>query len=205
MINKNLFENIKTKYGDVASWAVWEEPGIKPKSNMGYLNIFDLQKNPSLLETINNNVVMVGLNFSRPLVPTDPFKNFHDLSPHANDFKIRFAFRNTSFYGGYMTDIIKNLEMKDSRDVRIYLKKNPSIIQDNIQSFRNELLEIGAIQPILLAFGYDTYNIISKNLKKNEFSFLIKLLHYSHQVSKEKYKDIVLGQINDAMECLRLT
>ena len=198
MINKNLFDNIKTKYGDVASWAVWEEPGIKPKSNMGYLNIFDLQKNHSLLETLNNNVVMVGLNFSRAFVPTEPFKNFHDLSPYANDFKIRYAFRNTNFYGGYMTDIIKNLEMKDSSDVYTYLKNNPNIILDNIILFRNELLEIGAFQPRLLAFGGEVYNILNKNLKKNEYSFLIKLLHYSHQISKEKYKDIVLGQIYNA-------
>jgi hypothetical protein len=89
---------------------------------MGNMNIYDLHKNPDLLEILKNNVVMVGLNFSRPLLPTEPFKNFHDLSPYANDFKIRYAFRNTQFYGAYMTDIIKNLEMKSSNEVRSYLK-----------------------------------------------------------------------------------
>jgi hypothetical protein len=122
MISIELFEKIKIKYGDVASWAVWDDAGIKPKSNMGNMNIFDLHENPDLLEILRNNVVMVGLNFSRPLLPTKPFKNFHDLSPHANDFKIRYAFRNTQFYGAYMTDIIKNLEMKSSNEVRSYLK-----------------------------------------------------------------------------------
>ena len=51
MISKKLYEKIKVKYGDVASWAVWEEPGLKPKSNMGHLNIFNLQNNPSLSYT----------------------------------------------------------------------------------------------------------------------------------------------------------
>lgn len=35
MISQELFERIKTKYGDVASWAVWDDAGSKPKSNMG--------------------------------------------------------------------------------------------------------------------------------------------------------------------------
>ena len=52
MISIEIFETIKQKYGDVASWAVWEDVGAKPKSNMGHLNIFDLQKNPTLLEVL---------------------------------------------------------------------------------------------------------------------------------------------------------
>jgi hypothetical protein len=204
MISKILYEKIKATYGDVASWAVWEEPGAKPKSNIGHLNIFDLQKNPSLLETLKTNVVMVGLNFSRPLEPTEPFKNFHDLYPHANDFKIRYAFRNTDFYGAYMTDIIKNMEMKVSCDVRTYLKNNPSIVQENILLFQNELLEIEANRPILLAFGRDAYNLLHENLKKNEYAILIKLTHYSHQISKEEYKDRALRQIKDAMNYQRI-
>lgn len=204
MISNRLYEKIKTKYGDVASWAVWEEPGEKPKSNMGYLNIFNLQKNPSLLETLKNNVVMVGLNFSRPLEPTEPFKNFHDLSPHANDFKIRYVFKDTAFYGAYMTYIIKNTEMKVSRDVRTYLKNNPSVVKENISFLRKELSDIESNQPILLAFGRDTYNLLHENLEKHEYANLIKLTHYSHQISKEEYKEKVLRQINDAMNCQKM-
>jgi hypothetical protein len=204
MISKELYKKIRTKYGDVASWAVWEEPGAKPKSNMGHLNIFDLQKNPSLLGTLNNNVVMIGLNFSRPLERSEPFKNFHDLNPYANDFKIRYAFRDTEFYGAYMTDIIKNMAMKVSHNVRTYLRNYPSIVQENISLFRYELSEVEANQPILLAFGSYVFNLLHENLQKKEYSMLIKLTHYSHQISKEKYKDKVLSQINDAMQCQRI-
>lgn len=199
MVRIEIFEIIKQKYGDVASWAVWEDVGVKPKSNMGHLNIFDLQKNPTLLEVLKSNVVMLGLNFSRPVVPTEPFKNFHDLSPRANDFKIRYAFRGTEFYGAYMTDVIKNLEMKDSGDVKALLKKNTNLIQENISVLREELSDLHANKPILLAFGVDAYNFLINNLRKDEYSKLIRLTHYSHQISKENYKKEVFGQIQAAL------
>jgi hypothetical protein len=166
---------------------------------MGNMNIFDLHENPDLLEILRNNVVMVGLNFSRPLLPTEPFKNFHDSNPHANDFKIRYAFRNTQFYGAYMTDIIKNLEMKSSNDVRSYLKKYPNVVQENISFFREEISELETSEPVLLAFGIDAYNLLYNNLKRYEYSKLVRLTHYSHQISKEEYKEEVISQINDAM------
>ena len=113
MVTLELYKKMAEKYGDVGSWAVWEAPGSTPKSNMGYANIFDLDKYPKLLDTLKNNVVMVGLNFSRPLIATEPFKNFHDLNPYANDFKIRYAFEGTEFYGAWMTDVIKYHEEVD--------------------------------------------------------------------------------------------
>jgi hypothetical protein len=199
MISKELFERIKTKYGDVASWAVWEKAGEKPKSNMGKMDVFDLQKNPSLLSTLKNNVVMIGLNFSRPLIPTVPFKNFHDSSPHANDFKIRYALGDTQFYGAYMTDIIKNTEIKSAHDVRKHLKENPKIVRENIVKFREELSDLEPQKPILFAFGVDAYNILYSNLRSDEYFKLIRLTHYSHQISKEDYKQEVLHQIDEAI------
>lgn len=206
MISREIYERMSRKYGDVGSWAVWEEAGLKPKSNMGHLNIFDLKKNPSLLETLNNNVVMVGLNFSRSLIPIGvstvpgedqkPFKNFHDLSPRANDFKIRYAFKGTDFYGVYMTDVIKNLEMVDSKDVKKHLKSNPHLVEENIAFFREELKDLKAQKPVLLAFGVDTYNMLFNHLGKDEYFKLIRLTHYSHQISKEKYKEEVLSQLS---------
>ena len=199
MISREIFETIKLKYGDVASWAVWEDVGVKPKSNMGHLNIFDLQKYPALLEVLKNNIVMVGLNYSRPVLPTEPFKNFHDLNPRANDFKIRYAFRDTEFYGAYMTDVIKNLEMKDSNNVKAHLKKNAYLIPKNISVLREELSDLQTNKPILLAFGVDAYNLLKINLRKDEYSKLIRITHYSHQISKENYKKEVFSQIQDTL------
>lgn len=194
-MDRELFETIAEKYGDVASWAVWADAGIKPKSNMGNIEIFDLDKNPSLLGILKTNVVMVALNFSRPITCLESFKNFHDSSPSANDFKIRYAFKGTQFYGAYMTDIIKNLEMKDSKNVLELLKRSPDIVEANIRMFRQELADIRATEPIILAFGSATFELLKKNLNNNEYSKLVKLTHYSHQICKEEYKKEVEKQL----------
>ena len=205
MISNKLFEKIKSQYGDVASWAVWEDEGERPKSNMGHINIFNLEKNPSLLDILKNSIIMVGLNFSRPLIPTEPFKNFHDLNPSANDFKIRYAFKDTEYYGAYMTDIIKNLEMKDSKDVKSYLRQNPAIIHENIGLFYDELRFIEARNPIILAFGSFTYELLKKHLKPYSYSKLIKLTHYSHFIQIDKYKMEVTAQINHVLPTVSST
>lgn len=195
MIDRQLFDSIAKKYGTVASWAVWKDAEQKPKSNMGNVDIFDLEKNPSLLATLQTSVIMVGLNLSRTLACSEYFKNFHDSNPYANDFKIRYAFKDTQYYGAYMTDIIKNLEMKESMKVTKLLKDRPDIVESNIQTFRQELADIQAQQPMILAFGSDTFELIQKNMTRNEYSKLVKLTHYSHQISKENYRKEVMQQI----------
>jgi hypothetical protein len=193
------FEFIKQKHGGYASWAVWADAAQKPKSNIGDMSIFDLGSSPALLHLLKTNIVMVGLNiasFSR-LLP-EPFRNFHDPNPSANDFKIRYAFRNTEYYGAYMTDVIKKVGMIDSTELLAHLRANPHLVKQNIESFREELRDLNCSGPTILAFGVAAYDIIRKNLRTAEYSKLIKLTHYSHQISKEKYREAVLNQINQA-------
>ena len=108
MIDKKVYKNVADKYGHYASWAVWSPEGQKPKSNVGDLTIFDADLNSTVLEKLNPDKVMVGLNISRPIEYT--FGNFHDSRPQSQDYKIRFAFKDTDFYGAYMTDIIKDFQ-----------------------------------------------------------------------------------------------
>jgi hypothetical protein len=194
MIDIQQFENIKQKHGRYASWAVWTDASEKPKSNMGDVSHF---KHESVLRLLNNNVVMVGLNISRPV--SDPFVNFHDANPKANDFKIRYAFKGSAYYGAYMTDIIKFLEEVDSKHVMKYLKERPEIIENNLRTFRDEMQDIRATAPVILAFGKDTHKLLSENLNKNEYRTLIKLTHYSHQIGKEAYKETVLKEIGSGV------
>jgi hypothetical protein len=173
---------------------VWTDASEKPKSNMGDVSHF---KHESVLRLLNNNVVMVGLNISRPV--SDPFVNFHDANPKANDFKIRYAFKGSAYYGAYMTDIIKFLEEVDSKHVMKYLKERPEIIENNLRTFRDEMQDIRATAPVILAFGKDTHELLSENLNKNEYRTLIKLTHYSHQIGKEAYKETVLKEIGSGV------
>ena len=195
MIDIQQFENIKQRRGSYASWAVWADASEKPKSNMGDVSHFT---NESVLSLLKNNVVMVGLNISRPV--SEPFINFHDPNPRANDFKIRYAFKDSAYYGAYMTDIIKFLEEVDSKNVMKYLRERPEIIEDNLKTFREEMQDLRATAPVILAFGKDTHKILSENLNKNEYCKLIKLTHYSHQIGKEAYKEAVFKEIGSSSE-----
>jgi hypothetical protein len=199
MIDRDLFERIRTSNGAFASWAVWEPEGARPKSNMGPHRIFDVETNSSLLATLRVDVVMVGLNFSRELVSPKPFANFHDESPYANDFKIRYAFRDTPYYGAYMTDVLKNLVIPDAQKVRDLLRIDPDIPRPHIQRFEKELQLIESHRPLILAFGRDAFSILHKYLNRNAYSQLIQTTHYSHQIRKEKYRLEVLGQIESAL------
>jgi len=150
---------------------------------------FDLDKNPNLLKSLRTDVVMVALNFSRDVAFKKPFMNFHDAYPHAQDFKIRYAFEDTPFYGAYMTDVIKDFPMLSSKDVLTYLKANPTAVTAQLNRFREEMVFINAGTPTILAFGKQTFDILKKGLNKNEYSSLIQLTHYSHQISKENYRE----------------
>jgi hypothetical protein len=127
---------MKNRHGACASWAVWALPSGAPKSNMGDLQILDEHANPALLQTLDPGVVMVGLNISRR-VPNEPFRNFHDPSAAANDFKIRYAFRDTDFWGAYMTDVIKGLVQPVSGMLLKYLREKPEVVSDHLRVFRS--------------------------------------------------------------------
>jgi hypothetical protein len=95
-----------------------------------------------------------------------------------------------------MTDIIKSLEMINSKDVLRHLKANQALIETNIDRFRQELRDLESREPTILAFGVSAYKIIKNELKEREYSKLIRLTHYSHQISKEKYREKIISQIS---------
>lgn len=194
MITKELYLSIAKQYGEFCSWAVWADQGAKPKSNIGDMNIFDIAKNPNLLAQLNPNVIMVGLNFSRNIIK-EKFVNFHDSASEGQDYKIRYAFKNTKYYGAYMTDIIKDFEELISGKVVQYLRLNKEFELQNIRLFEQELLDLGAKDPLIIAFGTVTYEILYKHFR-NKYR-LIKVPHYSNYISKEDYKDEVAKALEE--------
>ena len=188
MITKEHYLEIAEKYGEYASWAIWKNEDIKPKSNIADMSIFDLDKNPKLLETLKPNIIMVGLNFSRT-IERKPFVNFHDKCPSGQDYKIRYAFRDTEYYGAYMTDIIKDFEEKISGNVKSYLKLNYEFEMNNVRLFEQELNDLKCIDPLIIAFGNITYELLNKHF--GAIYKIKKVMHYSQQISKENYRDII--------------
>ncbi len=192
-LSRERFEQIRRKHGGYASWAVWALARRGPKSNIGDLSVLDANANPMLLQTVNPAVVMVGLNISRTF--EEPFRNFHDPNPHANDFKLRAAFTGTPYYGAYMTDVVKNLPMVKSGDLIRHLRQNPSVIDSRIATFREELRDLGCARPTILAFGSDAYRLLHGHLMPSEYRRLVRLTHYSHYVGWNEYRETVLATL----------
>ena len=88
-----------------------------------------------------------------------------------------------------MTDIIKDFEEKVSGKVRNYLSKNRDFEEENVKFFRQELSDIGASNPTLIAFGNVTFDILKRNLQ-GEFR-LLKIPHYANYSNKETYRQQV--------------
>ena len=122
-----------------SSWAVWAPPTCKPKTGIGDLTIFQQKTIGNLLQP---QVIMVGLNLSR-FYPNEAFRNFHDPSAMAQDYKIRHAFKDTDYYGAYMTDIIKGVVEVDSKNIPKHLKANPNVLEQSLKIFRDELRDLG--------------------------------------------------------------
>ncbi len=193
MINQSKFEFLKEKYGHYASWAIWAEEGEKPKDNTGDLSIFDIRKYVGFLNHLKPNIILVGLNISsRPIEGV--LGNFHDPRSMSQDYKIRYALKDTPFWGAYMTDIIKDFEQKSSGKMMSYLKTDKVFEEENMKIFRGEISDLGVTNPIIVAFGVDTYKILKRNFN-NEYT-IHKIPHYSMYIAKEKYREEVREVIN---------
>ena len=183
MLDKKQFELIKDKYGYWASWAIWADEGKTPKSNVGDLSIFESE---SLFANLKPDIILVGLNVSRGGIKVR-LANFHDARSEATDYKIRYALKDTPFWGGYMTDIIKDFDQKSSGKVVSYLRDNKPFEEENVKIFREELKDLEIDDPTIIAFGQDAYSILNRNFK-NEYK-LLKVPHYANYTSKEKYRE----------------
>jgi hypothetical protein len=182
MVDRAKFEFIKEKYGHWTSWAIWAEAGDAPKSNVGDLSIFS---GDNFLSQLNSEVILVGLNISRGDIKS-PLANFHDARSEATDYKIRYALKDTPFWGGYMTDIIKDFNEKESGKMMSYLRANKEFEKSNVEIFKGELEDLGCTDPTIIAFGNDAFSILLRNFK-DQFKVL-KVPHYANYTSKEAYR-----------------
>src|ERR1035437_300184 len=193
MVDRETFDLIKKKHGAYASWAAWAEPTGGPKSSIGDLSVLDPDRNPTLLQRLRNDVVMVALNLSR--FPPGSFANFHDPRSVGQDYKIRFAFSGSPYYGAYMTDLIKGVVMRESSNLMRHLAENPPLVSDNIQRLLQEFDDLDCAAPTLIAFGNDAYRLAAKHVPSGRYKRLVRVTHYSHYISKEEYRHLVLAQL----------
>ena len=154
------YKKIMDNHGGTSSWCVFPEQG-------------------KTLNTLNPNIILVGLNISNEL--PELFSNFHSGQ---NDYKIRYATKNTMFWGSYMTDILKNYPEKNSQTVDKYLKSAEGKLfeQQSVKSFEQELIELNISNPknpkIVLAFGKLTFDILKRNFPHYNIH---RVTHYSYR------------------------
>lgn len=197
MVTRKQFDIIKAKHGLYASWAVWATAGPSPTSNVGDMSVLDPEMNPELLFVLNPTVVMLGLNISRPVL--EPLSNFHDKRPHAKDFKIRFAFEGTRFYGAYMTDVLKFFVEVQSSNVLSAVRQRPDILETSAATLREEFRDLGTGKPEIIAFGVDAERLARQVLDRGDYSRIIPVPHYSHFMGKDRYRREVLARCNETI------
>lgn len=193
MVDREIFDRIKEKHGLHASWAVWAERDGRPKSNIGDLTVLDPDRNPALLGMLRSDVVMVGLNLSRD--QPVPFGNFHDAKAQGQDYKIRFAFTGTPFYGAYMTDIIKKVRMLKSGDLMRCLAAYPHVAAENVERLLEEFDDLKSKSPMVIAFGGSAYLLAATHLPANRYSRLVRITHYSAYISQTAYRERFLNEL----------
>jgi hypothetical protein len=191
MITKSVFEKIKRNHGRYASWAVWGAIGATPKSGMEDLSVFETD---AVLSILKPNVVILALNVSKSITLLPPFSNFH-AAGSAHDYKTRYAFTGSAYYGAYMTDIIKVLEEMDASKAMKHLAAHPELLVESLRIFRDEMKDLGNSQPVILAFGHQAYRLAVQHLRPQEYSRLVRLPHYSCWISQEDYKELVFQHI----------
>jgi hypothetical protein len=192
VVNRETFDVIKKKHSAYASWAMWAEPIDTAKSNVGVLSVLDPNLNPTLLQQLRPDVVMLGLNLSRS-TPGRPLGNFHDGTTKSQDYKIRYAFAGTPYYGAYMTDLIKDTVMLKSGHLRSHIAGNQVLVSRNVHRLLEEFDDLGCASPTVITFGRDAYELALKHVPSGRYSRLIRVRHYSDYIGQDKYREQVLA------------
>jgi hypothetical protein len=135
-----------------------------------------------LLGVLTSDVVMIGLNISRPF--SEPFRNFHDPRSQSQDYKIRHGFASTPFWGAYMTDLVKDTVEVDSAS--LFRSLTDALVRQSVSALREELRDLGATQPTIVAFGAAVHRLLASAGVP-----AVRLTHYSARVSKEAYREHV--------------
>lgn len=166
MYSKDKYKELLMKYGDYASWAIWDDNNVRDTSI--------IEKN---IMELHSKYVLLGLNASGNLM--SKWSNFHFVR---HDRKLRFACNNTELRGSYMTDIFKGVvEPKSSF---ISEKLSDEIIQENVELFNQEMKDVNVNdKTIIIVFGTPSSIIakyFDKYFKQDYKNRVIYCYHYSY-------------------------
>ena len=198
-LSRAQYEAIRnSKYSPHASWAMWRlsSPQEKAKAHMGDMSIFDEGAHP--FESLHTDIVFVALNSADRDIQPVPFSAFHDSSPRAMDYKMRYAFKDTILWGSYITDFFHGLRETDSGKVKRFLAENPEYLASSVARFKEELEFVApdGTKPILVALGSQVKELLDLYAPRGYTSFTLP--HYSYSVmTKERYREKALELVSE--------
>lgn len=227
------FNANRKRFGRCASWAVWDQgacehlrfqpaPEAAPKmflnSAVTKLGAITSQADlDNLGWKLNNNIALVAMNFGqRPQEEQDAvagidFFAFHEETTTTSDQRLRGACCGTPLWGCYITDLVKFNDagalapLRDSSSANMKkLLANHDFVAIQISGLIEELRELGAHNPTIVALGNDVHRaltrptsaaLLSSGLGHN--TRIIKITHYSKAagIRHSDYVGRVLGEL----------
>lgn len=193
MIKKENYAKLKEKYGNIASWAIWDKP-CKSKKNDNISGEEWCLNDDELMKNIKTKYVLVALNphgdedaeQSKEHDNILPWsQNFHTS---ANDRKLRDAVRGTSFEGSYITDLFKR--KPTNGEERLKKEINEDDEKKAVEELEKEMALISD-KTILIALGDKVFNYLNKYLSGPYIIRKIRHFAYRFLDPKEYHDEIV--------------
>ncbi len=193
MIKKENYVKLKEKYGNIASWTIWDDDDISGS--------IWCSNDDELIKNIETKYVLVALNphgdedaeQSKEHDNILPWsQNFHTS---ANDRKLRDAVRGTSFERSYITDLFKR--KPTNGEERLKKEINEDDEKKAVEELEKEIALISD-KTILIALGDKVFNYLNKYLSGPYIIRKIRHFAYRFLDPKEYHDEIV--DLTDRLE-----
>ncbi len=197
MISKEQYDTLSKQYGSTSSWTIWATPNNdlwKTKSNISDVSFF---QNQDIIEYLSPDYIFVGQN---PADHTDSdkytelWKNFHSGdTKRSQDYKLRYALKDTKYWGCFITDIYPSVIETDSNCAM--RKTNKVMTTESIERLLQARTILGG-HAVIVAIGGKAYQILKKELREKNVC-LKKITHYSYRINIDKYRQSVLTDLSE--------
>lgn len=190
-MEKELYKTLKNKYGKFSSFAIWAEAIHGEKSNIGNLEIFQ----EDLYEPLHTRFIIVDFGNSpsfdrRRDHQQKDWMNFHSDLPRQNEYKLRYAFKDTPLWGSFMIPLFNEY---NTLSLQRKVKEDTDFVESNLQRVKEQLSYFE--QPVLIALGGNVYKYL-RSYFGNQYKIVV-IKHPSFQIKLEEYKAEILKKLAD--------
>lgn len=172
-MNKEQYEILKEKFGHIASFTIWSSPIHGEKSNTSNLELLEKEDLNSYIQT---SYVFVDYKSStgynqRRDGKNIAWMNFHSDKARQNDYKLRYALKDTPLWASYITPLCKEHSMEE----------NLRILTEELSYFEN---------PTLIALGGNVYKELRSHFQDQYKIIVIK--HPSFEIKLDEYRQEII-------------